>query len=183
MGVVGRRRAHLDDATNLALVVTRFWSLVDKRGPDQCWEWQGDLRDGYGTFYWQGRMTGAHELAVTFTTGERRGALDTCHSCDNPPCCNPAHLRFGTRQDNVDDCTSRDRHARGDRNGHARVTEAQVVEIRYRRAAGAPFKVLARDYDLSVAAISAIVRGDRWAHVDGPTERLANGRPPTKRSA
>ena len=49
-------------------------------------------------------MHGAHELAVTFTTGEIRDpALDTCHRCNSPPCCHPRHLSFASRLQNVAD--------------------------------------------------------------------------------
>lgn len=156
----------LEEATS----VTRFWRLVDRGADDDCWLWLGDTdHGGYGIFTYHGRKTGAHELALSFTTGERRlPALDTCHSCDTPPCCNPAHLRFDTRRANV-----RDMHERGRaRNGSA-LTIADVVLIRERRAAGARQKDLAEQFGLTDGAVSMIVRGIRWPHVGGPiqTER------------
>lgn len=38
-----------------------------------------------------------------------RGVEDGCHTCDNPPCCNPAHLYVGTRKQNVADAVERRR--------------------------------------------------------------------------
>lgn len=155
--------------------VTRFWLSVDIRAADDCWPWTGYTEDGYGRFYWDDRMRPAHELALTFATGEQRPVgFDTCHSCDNPPCCNPAHLRFGTRQSNVDDMTSRNRHARGERNGHAKLTSADVASMRERAASGATGKVLARDYGVSPGLVNMILSGQRWAHAGGPT-RSAHG--------
>ena len=87
-----RRPAEL---AQIAKRVTEFWRNVSIRGDNECWPWTGYLNeDGYGEFYFAGEMRGSHELAVTFSTGEVRDpALDTCHSCDNPPCCNPGHVR------------------------------------------------------------------------------------------
>lgn len=61
--------------------------MVSIGAEDECWPWTGFINDdGYGEFHFQGQMVGAHELAVSFTTGEKRAAvLDTCHSCNNPP--------------------------------------------------------------------------------------------------
>lgn len=158
------------DAARIAHRVTEFWAQVDRSaGPDACWPWTGYIEKGYGGVYWNGRMVGAHELAVTFTTGEVRDeSLDTCHSCHTPLCCNPAHLRFDTRQGNVDDMTEAGRQARGSKNGSARLTEADVLTIRIRAANGATGRSLAEEYGMSAAGITMIVRGQNWQHVGGP---------------
>lgn len=125
--------------------------------------------NGYGQFQWEGRMVGAHELALTFSTGETRlPNLETCHSCHNPTCVNPEHLRFGTRQDNVNDAIAADRHARGSRHGHARLTESDVVVIRERAQAGAPNATLAEAFGITSSLVSMIVSGKRWTHAAGP---------------
>jgi hypothetical protein len=162
----------------LAVVVrvSEFWQNVDRSaGDDACHPWTGYTEDGYGRFQWQGRMVGAHELARTFTTGEvRLPSLDTCHRCDNPPCCNPRHVRFDSRLGNVRDMHERNRAARP-----GRLTDAQVRELRERRAAGARQIDLAEAYGLTDGAVSMIVRGLRWPDAGGPlqTERTyARGR-------
>ena len=144
--------------------VTEFWMSVDRREPDECWPWTGYINeDGYGAFFYEGRMVGAHELAVTFTTGEQRlTELDTCHSCNNPPCCNPKHLRFDTRQSNVDDMI------RAGRRPTVRLTDDQVRLIRLRREAGACQEHLAEQYGVSISLISQIIYGRRRRNAGGP---------------
>jgi len=159
-----------------AVDVTRFWGLVDRRGPDECWPWLGDTsRGGYGIFAWHGKKIGAHEAALSFTTGEVRMAnLDTCHSCDTPACCNPAHLRFGTRLSNV-----REMDARGRRVTHTKITAEDVVLMRKRRALGARQKDLAEQFGITDGQVSMIVRGIRWPNAGGPIEterKYRNGR-------
>lgn len=165
-----RRRVSSDPHPDLveATSVSRFWRLVDERAPAECWPWLGDTRrDGYGVFRFRGRMVGAHELALSFTTGEQRHPdLDTCHSCDNPPCVNPAHLRFDTRQSNVDDMVAR----KGPNRVEQKLTAEKVVMIRERRALGARQKDLAEQFGVSNGEISMIVRGLRWSSADGPIE-------------
>lgn len=154
------------EARCAALKATEFWAKVDSSaGPDECWPWTGYAEKGYGLFFWQGRKVGAHELAVTFTTGEaRHPELDTCHSCDNPICCNPAHLRFDTRQSNVDEMVERGRAA----NGQRKLTDDQVLAMRYRAEAGATGIVLAAEYGVSKGLVTSILQGKRWTHVGGP---------------
>jgi hypothetical protein len=93
----------------------RFWAKVDKRGPDECWEWQAALtRGGYGTFVVTKspkRMARAHRFAWELTHGEEPKGLHVCHQCDNPLCVNPAHLWLGTNQDNMRDCADKGRAA------------------------------------------------------------------------
>lgn len=170
--IPARRSVNRDPAPDLvqAIALSRFWRSIDIRSDEECWPWTGDLsKDGYGTFFYLGRMWGAHELALSFTTGEKRHPdLDTCHECDNPPCCNPGHLRFGTRQSNVDEMRERDRNVYGSRSRFTKLTESQVLMIRERRALGARQNDLARDFEISVAAVTAIVHGRTWRHVGGP---------------
>lgn len=165
----GRRNpnAHAHPSLRDAVDVSRFWGMVDRRGTDECWRWLGYLDDdGYGIFQWQGKRVGAHALALSFTTGEvRPTGADTRHACDNPPCVNPHHLQFGSRVENVRDMLNRGRAARP-----GKLTDAQVVEIRERRAAGARQIDLAAQYGVSDGQISMIVRGKRWASVGGPIE-------------
>lgn len=148
-----------------AFKVTEFWSLVDQSGgPDACWPWQGYTEKGYGRLSWDGRMVGAHEMAVTFATGEARHPdLDTCHGCGNPICCNPSHLRFDTRASNVADML---RH--GTHNPVQKITDEQVRTIRMRAQAGATGKELASEYGVSPALITEIIRGRRRAKAGGP---------------
>lgn len=156
-------------------MVTRFWSQIERRGPTECWPWTGYVEKGYGRFYDGVRMVGAHDLAVRWSTGEmRREDHDTCHSCHNPICCNPAHLRYASRRSNVTDAVGADRHARGSRNGHAKLTEDDVVVIRERAAAGATGRQMARDYEVSEGTVNMILSGKRWAHAGGPI-RPAHG--------
>lgn len=86
-----------------------FWHLVDKRGPDDCWPWQGSLYVGYGRIKdgQRGRV-GAHRVSWELHHGPIPDGLWVLHRCDNPPCVNPAHLFLGTPGDNV-----RDMHAKG----------------------------------------------------------------------
>jgi hypothetical protein len=145
--------------------VTEFWMQVNRGLPSECWPWTGYSEDGYGRFFWNGRMVGAHELAVTFTTGEvRLPELDTCHSCGNPICCNPAHLRFDTRRSNVDDAVQMGRHHRPE----SHLTDEDVRTIRSRRAAGASQKDLAEQFGVSQSFVSMVVNGKKRAAAGGP---------------
>jgi hypothetical protein len=143
--------------------VTEFWMAVRRGEADECWPWEGYVnRDGYGEFYWDGRMVGAHELALSFATGELRlPELDTCHSCDTPLCCNPAHLRFDTRASNVADMV-----AHGRTNNARKLSDDDVRLIRRFAAFGCNQAILASRLGVSPATISMIVHNKRRKLVD-----------------
>lgn len=186
-GLPTRRKVNADPHPSLAeaVAISRFWRSVDMRGDSECWPWKGDrTNQGYGIFVYHGVRRPAHELARSFSVGELRPhGFDTCHSCDVPLCCNPAHLRFGTRQDNVDDMWERGRGLEGETNPSAKLTNALAKEIRERRSLGARQVDLAAEYGISAAYVSDIVNGLVWQDAGGPitgkskrTKRYPNSR-------
>jgi hypothetical protein len=92
-----------------------------------------------------------------------------CHSCDNPPCVNPAHLWLGTSADNTRDMVSKGRQATGTRLPHSKLTDAQVLAIRARYVAkaapsgrsgrGSNARALAAEYGISVCYVYQIAAG------------------------
>lgn len=148
-----------------------FWEHVDRRGPDDCWEWQASCyKNGYGQTsikYADGsRSMGlAHRAAYELTYGPIFGNLNVCHSCDNPKCCNPRHLFLGTTRDNIDDKIAKGR-AGGNYHRHeehgGKVTWEIVREIRRRAQSGELQKDLALAFSLSLNWIGRIVRREVW---------------------
>lgn len=101
----------------------RFWSKVDRRGPDECWPWTAAKNRGYGVIGAGPRSSG-RKFATRVSWELEHGApprsdMDILHRCDNPPCVNPAHLFEGTAADNVADMLGKGRESRGRRHGDA----------------------------------------------------------------
>ena len=74
-----------------------FWSFVDIREPDDCWEWQGKRAGTAPIFplsrHWtSGRNFSAQRTAVWLSHGDI-GRLPIKAICGNRNCCNPLHLR------------------------------------------------------------------------------------------
>lgn len=98
----------------------RFWAKVNVAGPHDCWEWTaGTDRAGYGRISLGGRgdrrLVGAHRASWQIVNGPIPDGLFVLHSCDNPPCVNPQHLRVGTNADNMADMVVRGRDPRKQR--------------------------------------------------------------------
>jgi hypothetical protein len=94
--------------------------------------------------------------------------LFALHSCDNPSCVNPAHLREGTAADNMDDAMERGRQKakKGSENPNAKITEQDVVEIRRLYATSEmPGTKLAEKYGISQANVYEIIHHTAWKHV------------------
>lgn len=85
-----------------------FWSRIKTQaGVVKCWlmySGRGVLSGGgYGTHVYRGVHIPAHRLAYAMAYGVDPGPLMVLHSCDEPVCKNPRHLRLGTCSDNAAD--------------------------------------------------------------------------------
>lgn len=92
-----------------------FHHFVDtSAGTDACWPWTGSRnRYGYGRAKVQGVEMNASRAAYIAAHGPIADALLVRHDCDNPPCCNPRHLRAGSQLDNMADRRERGGYPRG----------------------------------------------------------------------
>ena len=146
----------------------RWAECLTAGAPDSCWEWTGRTdAKGYGFIKVSGRTTRVHRVAWARAHGNRwpRPGRVVRHTCDNPPCCNPAHLRLGTVRDNVRDCVRRGRRARGESLRQARLTESDVKVIRDRAGRGETAAAIAADYGFTPQGIRAVVNRKTWRHV------------------
>jgi len=92
--------------------VARLWSYVERGDDEECWLWTaGTTAKGYGRFKLNGKLFAATRLVYYLTQGDP-GSRHVCHTCDNPPCCNPRHLWLGTASDNNDDSVQKGRYER-----------------------------------------------------------------------
>lgn len=152
-------------------ITERFWPYVNKT--DACWLWTGGTRGhGYGQMHhsWNGgakKNIAAHRASWEIHNGPIPAGLQVLHRCDVPLCVNPEHLFLGTRKDNMIDMTAKRRRVgpSGERHHNAKLTEADVREIRRLFAAGAACRALARRYGLSRNTMTNVVRGETWKHV------------------
>jgi len=143
----------------------RFWNRVKKGAKDECWPWTGGCNGaGYGSFWLDGRCHTASKYAWVLTHGDP-GEFFVCHTCDNPPCCNPCHLFLGTHDDNIKDAVKKKRFPSkpGEKSHRAKITNKQASQIRKDYI---PWRVTRKElgdkYGLSVAAIKDIVSGRHY---------------------
>lgn len=151
-----------------------FWEHVDRspgHGPwGNCWLWTGCKdENGYGRPNKYGLKTRIHRFSYELYFGPVLvDDLIVRHQCDTPACVNPSHLVLGTRLDNARDRDHRGRNGvMGSKNPHAKLSEAQVIEIRqswtgqYGQASA-----LMRQYGIKAPALYAILSGTTWKHLD-----------------
>lgn len=146
-------------------VEERLLKMIEIDPITGCWIWSRDCTDfGYGQMSVDGHPRLVHQVSYETFIGPRVVDMLVLHRCDNPPCCNPEHLYLGTAQDNMNDMVARgrDRKARGEASGTAKLTEQQVREI---RASDLLLRQLVERYGVSERTIIEVRARRTWKHV------------------
>jgi len=160
----------------------RFWSKVDVRGPNECWNWKaGRFTTGYGAFSFRGRAWHAPRVAYTLAKGEIPDGKLVMHSCDNPLCCNPAHISAGTNADNSADMAAKGRACQGDDHWTRQrpedlphgadvvgaVLDANLVKhIRAEYAKGCGSDQIAEELGINKSTVHRAATGKTWKHIE-----------------
>lgn len=149
--------------------VARYGKPFDKNlsiSESGCLIWVGAKdKDGYGV---RGSRIGekrAHRYAYVSKNGPIPSGQVVRHTCDTPACCEPSHLVLGTHAQNIQDKVARNRQARGQDAGRAKLTEEMVREIRALYASGKTQTQIASVFPVTQSSVSLIVSRKQWAHI------------------
>lgn len=144
-----------------------------------CWEWTGFKdRCGYGGFKIHANYTWRpHRFVMSLIHGyiPSYRHLEVCHHCDNPACCNPDHLFFGTHLENMRDSSLKGRATspRGVIHHSNKLTESQVLELRQlRRARKITWTGLGRHFGITAANARKTSLGLKWSWLKPETFAL-----------
>lgn len=147
------------------MTLKAFMSKVSKTS--SCWLWSGyTMPKGHGFVGVKRKYWLAHRLSWVLHGNQLPPGMCVLHKCDVANCVNPKHLYLGTRQDNVADRCRRNRTAKGERNSHAKLTPADIAEIRRIYSHIPPkFTETAKRFGVSGQTISWIVKHRLWKHL------------------
>lgn len=144
----------------------RFLANLSEPDENGCVIWRGVMATtGYGRMY-HGHEIGAHRYAWERVHGPIPADLFVCHKCDVRACVNVEHLFLGTIADNGADMVMKERQARGERSGHAKLTDSDVRDIRTRYLAGGiSTRMLAHEFRVSKHTVYCIIHRITWKHL------------------
>ena len=148
----------------------RFWPKVDQSGgPDMCWPWlAGRDKHEYGRFHDGVRWQVASRMAWMLVNGPIPDGYFICHHCDNPPCCNLAHLFLGTALDNAWDMHRKNRQPirRGQPRFFKKLDWETVREVRRQYATGQTKAGIARNLSICWCSVHRMIRNETWHETD-----------------
>lgn len=116
---------------------------------DNCWIWTGGTDNkGYGRLRVGKRQERAHRVSYSLSKGEIPDGKMVLHSCDNPPCCNPAHLFAGTHEENMEDAVRK-----GRKEYYAKLTPETTLYAAILLNAGVKKKLVAKHLNVNRTTI------------------------------
>lgn len=146
----------------------RFAKSTARTG-DGCLEWVGPRNNkGYGATKIRKKNWLVHRYVWTTVNGDIPVGGVIAHACDNPACCEISHLFLTTQAGNMADCTTKGRGPRGERNGHAKMTDEDVRALRLGLVRGID---LVRRLGVDSSTVSMAKTGRKWKHVETPPRK------------
>jgi hypothetical protein len=145
--------------------------ITDNPNHQACIIWEGAGRNSYGRLSWGTKVVSAPRIALKLfmeqNNQEFDESLDVLHSCDNPPCYSPNHLRLGTAKENIAEAIQRGRftHHLAPKPNLRKLTEDQIRDIRRRVATGQTQSFIAAQMNVCKFTISSIVRNLTYKNV------------------
>lgn len=139
--------------------VERFTAKVQRGADDACWPFMGARvpAGGYGRAWLNKKLVAAHRIAYMLAKGNIPGGLDVMHTCDNPPCCNPRHLKAVTTIENMADMAAK---------GRATGSPGKLDELTARAILAKKGVIRAEDaaneFDVSLSTVHNIWTGKAW---------------------
>ena len=135
--------------------------LDDKTG---CLLWQGARDDdGYGVVRTPRGTQRAHRWAWEAVYGPLEKGAVLLHQCDTPACINVGHLKKGTQRDNLKDRDAKGRQARGEKNGAAKLSNADRLAIAESWKTSEALAAIWRVDRATIDAIRGKAKGERWS--------------------
>ncbi len=117
---------------------------------------------GYGSITHNNIKENAHRLMCRLVHGEPGLNQDARHKCRNKLCCNPTHLEWGTRSENMSDKLRDGTDNRGSKSPVSKLTEQDVLEI-VRRSPSFSRRELAKEFGVSHHTVCSILSGKNWS--------------------
>lgn len=156
----------------------RLFAKLDMPDENACWEWTGGRTiKGYGSMMIDApnnARTVCHRIAYVLRYGNIPDGLNVLHRCDNPPCCNPAHLFVGTQLENMRDMVAKNRQAHfgggiraGSKNSAAVYSEDQAIEAVRLSKLGLKATEIAAALNVSRQFVDKVRTGRLWSHATG----------------
>lgn len=154
----------------------RLWSKINVGSKDECWIWKGaKTTAGYGVLRVNYKPRYTHRLMWMLHNKTNIPKKDCiCHSCDNPPCCNPAHLFLGSQADNLKDARDKGKMemARGINHHATELSEDDIRQIRYLGQTKMTHKDIGERFGTTRMSVNDIIHKRTWAHIDPEWEPL-----------
>jgi len=147
----------------------RWLQSVVRNPPEGCVIWPFATSRGYGYIrkFRNEKSVSASRAALILHTNQDPQDADAAHGpCHNRLCCNPKHLSWKSRADNMADKARDGTNAIGEKNPQSKLTAADILEIRKMRSVRhISQQKIADQFCVSRKAIGKILSGETWSHV------------------
>ena len=155
----------------MALSAEEFLHAHINHTGDDCVIWPFAKKGGgrgralYGAVKVGGIQKLAHRCMCILVNGEPPTSRhEAAHSCHNPACINPRHLRWATRLENEADKDARGTRPRGENHKNTHLSDEDVRAIRRDPRTQ---REIAKSYGISQSPVGMIKRRETWKHVQG----------------